>query len=238
MSRTTRTSSPDTEDYFDYEVIEEGEVEGLQLAANQAPDENPRQRLALIGAFVMLAVVLGAIIWLLLAKSPTSGTVGTSGSQNAYPISTVSIGGLDVGPKVGSLAPDFELTDINTGKPVKLSSLRGKPVWLNYFATWCPPCKAELPDMKREYAKYKDKGLVVVGIDMREDPAQVKGFTSSNGYNWTFVIDTDGQVTDRYFVYSIPTHLFIGEDGVIKSVGIGALTPNAMETNISKIIGQ
>ncbi len=90
--------------------------------------------------------------------------------------------------------------------------------------------------MKQVYAKYKDQGLVIVGVDMREKAEEVKQFTGSNGYDWTFVIDSDGQVTDRYFVSGIPSHYFIGKDGVIKSIRVGEMTQGDMEESVLKII--
>lgn len=138
--------------------------------------------------------------------------------------------------KAGSPAPDFELAEVTTGEPVSLSSLRGRPVWINFWATWCPPCKAELPRMKQVYDKYKDKGLVIIGIDMQEDPSQIKQFVESNKYDWTFVVDTDGQVTNRYFTAGIPSHVFIDANGVVQAANIGDLQAPAMEELLGKII--
>lgn len=256
MSRSAHSNLMDRDDGFDYEESGGGEHEDADYAdqpveyeeqgeqgeqkdqrARPASGWLPRartNRLVLLFGLVMLVLLLAAAIWLLDGRS-------TGESRNTYPISgtgVTGISGLDAGPRVGAPAPDFELTDIGTGKVVKLSSLRGRPVWLNYFATWCPPCKAELPDIKRAYARHKDEGLVIIGIDMREDPAQVKAFTGSNGYDWTFVVDTDGKVADRYFVYGIPTHIFIDKEGVIRAVSVGGLTPDAMEQNVSMIVGR
>ncbi|HEX8598639.1 MAG TPA: redoxin domain-containing protein [Chloroflexia bacterium] len=137
---------------------------------------------------------------------------------------------------VGAVAPDFELTDVSTGEPVKLSSLRGRPVWLNFWATWCPPCKEELPRMQEVYSGYKAEGLAIVGIDMRENPADVREFVKSKGYHWTFVVDTDGVVTNRYFTAGIPTHVFVDAEGVIQAIHIGELDSGMMEEFLSKIV--
>ncbi len=170
---------------------------------------------------------LGAAILVLLAL-PAAG---------AWLLSAGRAGGtLPTGPRVGSFAPDFTLSDVQTGKPVQLSSLRGKPVWLNFWATWCPPCKAELPIMQEKYEKYRDRGLSIVGIDMREDPAQVKQFTTKQAYKWFFVVDTDGAVTNRYFTEGIPTHLFVDAEGVIQAINVGELTSSTMEVFLGKII--
>ncbi len=195
------------------------------------------RKLALLGLVLTLVLVSSIAVWLL--KEGTSTTTGTGEQAGAsYPITSAGadITGLGTGPKVGQLAPDFVLKDVYTGQPIRLSSLRGKPVWINFWASWCPPCKAELPDMKQVYARYEGKGLVLFGIDMQEDPAVVKQFTSDNGYKWDIAVDSDGHVTNTYYVFSIPTHIFVDSDGVIKSIQIGALTQAMMEERLSKII--
>lgn len=249
MNTKMHDNPVDMDDEFDYEEIE-GEPQESGGAGDPAQrndqtslDSSPgtvnvhsRRRILVSGLLIVVVVLLtGATIWLLSGR-----TLNSADALKAYPVfGTRASGPSGPGgePKVGGLAPDFELTDVSTGKPVRLSSLRGRPVWLNYFATWCPPCKDELPIMKQEYARHKDTGLTIVGIDMREDPGQVKAFTESNGYDWTFVVDTDGKVTDRYFVYGIPTHLFIDKEGIIKAVSVGGLTLDAMKQNIATIVG-
>lgn len=138
--------------------------------------------------------------------------------------------------RVGSQAPDFDLTDVGTGQSVKLSALRGRPVWINFWATWCPSCKTELPRMQAKYSKYKDQGLVVVGVDEREDPGQVRDYIRENKYGWTFVVDQDGAVTNRYLVGGIPEHVFVGADGIVRVIQIGELSDESMEEALAKIL--
>lgn len=126
-------------------------------------------------------------------------------------------------PKVGSRAPDFELVDLNTGQPVTLSSLKGKPVWINFWATWCPPCKEEMPIMQKLYDEYKDKGLVILGVDVQEKESDVSPYIKEGGYSWTFVIDTTGKITDSYYVGGLPSHYFVDKDGTIQAIIIGGL---------------
>jgi thiol-disulfide isomerase/thioredoxin len=197
-----------------------------------------RRQLTLLGSALALALLFSMAVWLfqvwsLASTGSTGEPVGTS-----YPITSAGadITGLGTGPKVGQLAPDFALNDVHTGRPIRLSSLRGKPVWINFWASWCPPCKAELPDMKQVYARYEAKGLVLLGVDMQEDPAVVKPFASDNGYTWNIAVDSDGSVTNTYYVFSIPSHIFVGGDGVIKSIQIGTMTQAMMEEHLSKIM--
>jgi cytochrome c biogenesis protein CcmG/thiol:disulfide interchange protein DsbE len=138
--------------------------------------------------------------------------------------------------EVGALAPDFELTNVNTGQSVTLSSFRGRPVWVNFWATWCPPCKAELPIIKQKYDKYKGQGLAIIGIDMQENPNQVRDYIKSNGYDWTFVVDSDGKITNRFFTEGIPNLVFIDAKGVVQAVHVGDLDGRAMEELLGKVI--
>lgn len=126
--------------------------------------------------------------------------------------------------QVGSIAPDFELKDINTGQTVRLSELRGRPVWINFWATWCPPCAHEMPAMQTLYDQHRDSGLVVLGVDVQESEAAVRTFTARGKFDWTFLIDPDGKVVDRYMVGGLPTHFFIDKDGVIRAIYAGALS--------------
>jgi thiol-disulfide isomerase/thioredoxin len=90
--------------------------------------------------------------------------------------------------------------------------------------------------MKETYAKYRGGGLAIVGIDVREDPDEVREFTQSNGYDWTFVVDQDGTVTNRYLTSGIPTHLLVDAGGVIQAVHVGELQESAMEELLQRIL--
>lgn len=188
--------------------------------------------LALVGSLLALVLVAGAVVGLVNSRN-------SANSLNSYSVvnSNAGAGNLDTAPRVGALAPDFTLQDVD-GKTVKLSSYRGKPVWVNFWASWCPPCKAEMPYMKQKYAKYKDQGLVILGVDLREDAPTVKQFVTSNGYDWTFPMDVDGNVAQQYYVSAIPTHVFVGTDGVIKSMQIGGIPEGLMEQRLATILGK
>ncbi|MEA2574520.1 MAG: hypothetical protein QOH93_1818 [Chloroflexia bacterium] len=136
------------------------------------------------------------------------------------------VGTTQIRAQLGSLAPDFELRDINTGKMVKLSELRGRPVWVNFWATWCPPCAEEMPEMQKLYNQYKQSDLALLGVDVQENEEAVRKFTGGR-FNWTFLLDTDGKVVDRYLVGGLPTHFFIDKDGIIRAIYMGALSPDS-----------
>ncbi len=135
-------------------------------------------------------------------------------------------------PKVGEMAPDFTLPDLD-GNQVSLLDLRGKIVFLNFWATWCPPCRAEMPEMEIIYQEYKDMGLAVIGIDIQESEDEVRSFIEEAGYSWTFLLDTTGKVTVMYQVSGIPTSYFIDEDGIIRAINIGAMSRATMDVNLA-----
>ncbi len=137
--------------------------------------------------------------------------------------------------QVGSVAPDFELKDINTGQVVKLSELRGRPVWVNFWATWCPPCAEEMPEMQKLYDQYRHSGLALLGVDVQETETAVRLFTARGNFDWAFLLDADGKVVDRYMVGGLPSHFFIDESGVIRAIYVGALSPASDMSHDTKV---
>lgn len=138
------------------------------------------------------------------------------------------------GPRVGLFAPDFSALDLE-GQPVQLSALRGRPVWINFWTTWCPACKAEMPDMETLYQRYQAQGLVILGIDLQEDPAVVRAWVRDR-YHWRFVIDARGTLANQYRVEGLPTHAFVDRAGVIRDYTIGQLRPAQMEAKLALIL--
>lgn len=132
-------------------------------------------------------------------------------------------GNLSTGARVGSLAPDFTLTDALTGESVSLASLRGKPVWINFWATWCPPCREEMPEMQQFYEKYHAQGVAIVGVNVQESDSQVREYVKEGAFTWTFVLDAEGSVTDRYLVGGLPSHFFVDAEGVVQAIHMGGL---------------
>ncbi len=132
-------------------------------------------------------------------------------------------------PEVNRLAPDFTLVDLE-GNQVTLSDFRGKAVFVNFWATWCPACRAEMPEIEAVYQEYKDKDVVVIGVDIMEAEDVVRQFVEQGGYNWIFILDATGAVSNDYNIAAIPTSFFIDREGVIQAVSIGAMTKRAMET--------
>ena len=134
----------------------------------------------------------------------------------------LTIGALPPAPAVGHPAPDFTLTTV-TGSTVVLSELRGTPVVLNFWATWCPPCRAELPEMQAASQRLAGQ-VAIVGVDQAEAPADVQAFAAKLGLTYALPLDTDAGVSRLYAVRSLPTTFFIDRAGTIRQIQIGAVT--------------
>ncbi|QRG68831.1 peroxiredoxin family protein [Brevibacillus choshinensis] len=140
-----------------------------------------------------------------------------------------------VGIQKGNIAPDFELLTVE-GKPVKLSDLRGQKVIVNLWATWCPPCRAEIPDMQAFYEANKQKGVVILGVNLtatENSVDDVAAFMKAYGMTFPVAMDVDKEVANRYQAISIPTSYMIDSKGVIREKFIGPMDQEQMEKFVS-----
>jgi thiol-disulfide isomerase/thioredoxin len=200
--------------------------------------EPPARRQGLIGPFTgrqLLTVVVVIIVAagaLSLATRPIA-----PGPDNAtpLPVSTPFIVGPAVeGLRPGDLAPELEavtaagasvaLTDLD-GKAVRLADLRGKVVWLNFWATWCPPCQAETPVLRDMDATYGDQGLEIVGIAVQETTVDdVRAYAQRYELGYRIAFDAAADIFHRYRVYALPTQFFIDPNGRILEVVNGPMS--------------
>jgi len=118
------------------------------------------------------------------------------------------------------VAPDFTITSLD-GREVSLSDMKGKVVFLNFWATWCGPCRSEVRDIQKLYESLKHKDFTVMAIDIREDAATVKKFMKKNSINFPVYIDRTGEIAMRYSVRGIPTTYIINPEGEVVGVAIG-----------------
>ena len=138
--------------------------------------------------------------------------------------------------RVGEPAPDFRLENLD-GQSISLSDFRGKPILLNFWATWCPPCVAEMPYLQQVYEEWSGKGLVVLAVNIGENPTEVKRFLQAHDLSLPVLLDTEENTAEKYNITGIPASFFIDSDGIIQQKIIGAF-PNkgAIETHLIKIV--
>ncbi len=138
-------------------------------------------------------------------------------------------------PIVGRPAPDFTLPALD-GSSMQLGGLRGKPVVVNFFATWCGPCRFELPTFQALADKEAGRGLTFLLVDLQEDAASVRAFLEELKVNLPTVLDETGEVTKLYRVRGLPATYFVGRDGYIHAVQLGVLDERLLVAGIEKII--
>ncbi|HRN50513.1 MAG TPA: TlpA disulfide reductase family protein [Anaerolineales bacterium] len=134
-------------------------------------------------------------------------------------------------PVVGSPAPDFVLNNLQ-GEPVRLSELRGQPVLLNFWATWCGPCRQEMPTIQ---ARYNQGGFAVLAVDFAESRQQVQGFLDEIGVDLPVLLDSDGSVQELYRVRGYPSTFFIDAQGIIRFFHIGELSAADIDTYLRQM---
>jgi peroxiredoxin len=135
-------------------------------------------------------------------------------------------------PQAGKPAPAFSLPSPG-GKPVSLDSLKGKPLYVNFFASWCGPCNAEAPSIGKLRAQYAKRGLQVLGIDELDAPGQGVAFQKKYGNPYGLVaIDDNGAIGKMYGAVAMPVHVFIDRRGIVKTYRLGEMNPGEIESAI------
>jgi cytochrome c biogenesis protein CcmG, thiol:disulfide interchange protein DsbE len=140
----------------------------------------------------------------------------------------------DTVARVGQPAPDWTETAIPDGQ-LSMASLRGHPVYLNFFATWCPPCNEEAPALNALQKRYASKGLRVIGVDVLESAKKAEEFRSQHSLVYSEVVDS-GTLRDQYNINGLPVHVFIDRSGVVRSIVVGELSPTDMRDDVLKIL--
>ena len=126
-------------------------------------------------------------------------------------------------PKIGGPAPNFTLRRLEGGGTLELASLRGHPVVLNFWASWCVPCKAEAATLQREWMQYRKQGIVFVGVDYHDVASDARTFLAHHGITYPTVQDGSGKVGDRYGITGVPETFFVDRKG--RLVGVHVLGP-------------
>ncbi len=147
-----------------------------------------------------------------------------------------SIDSVQSGPRVGQRAPDFELKNLD-GQTISLEDLRGKAVLLNFWATWCGPCRGEMPYLEEIYQEWSDEKLLLLAINIGESSSQAKDFLQSNNLSLPVLLDIRQAVAEQYNITAIPTTFFIDKDGIIQDKVVGSFRDKeTIESYIFKIV--
>ena len=138
---------------------------------------------------------------------------------------------------IGKPISDFSLTDIN-GVTHKISDYKGRPVLINAWATWCPPCRAEMPDLHAFYLKHQAEGFEMLAINSGESPSVVASFIQQMGFTFPALVDQSKAVLNGLGIDGLPTSILVGRDGTVKYIHVGGLTPEMINTQLAALITQ
>jgi peroxiredoxin len=200
-----------------------------QPVANQPEVNQPKQKINPVILLFLIFPLMGIIVGFSVARE-RAGTAVT-------PVPVV-VGYTPERGLIGSTAPDLSLKTPN-GDTVKLSSLRGQWVFLNFWATWCPPCQQEMPTFQRllngEFGAVKGK-LTVLAIDQLETPDQVKRFLNERKLSIPTVIDSDVTATRLYGVVQLPITFVIDPKGIVRYEQLGEMTPELLKAYLKEIL--
>lgn len=144
---------------------------------------------------------------------------------------------LPIGLNVGERVPDFTVNDLE-GNPISLSDFHGKKVLLNFWASWCPPCRAEMPYMERIYQEYKKDDIAIVAVNMlttEKSIDDVHQFIEDFELSFPIPVDEEGELGETFEIMSYPTSYFIDSDGVIRSKMIGTMDEEYMIKELQKL---
>lgn len=178
----------------------------------------PQSRFA--WSLYLVATLLLGSAWILHSREPVEALNATGSDRTA--------------PVVGYHAPDFTVPTLS-GEPFTLSDRRGQPVVMNFWATWCPPCRAEIPFFLEAARKYNGQ-VAVVGVDDGEPAGVVSSFASDLGMTYPIPLDEDSAVSRQYRVNSLPTTFFIDREGIIQHIHIGIISNAVLEERISELL--
>lgn len=135
----------------------------------------------------------------------------------------------------GQPAPVFTAHSL-TNQQITLSDYQGDVVLVNFWATWCPPCKAEMPDLNAFYEAHKEEGFTVLAVNAYEDESLVRPFIEANGFTFPVLLDPDGIITDYYKVRSYPTSIIIDRTGTVRHIQIGLIFPEQLDSYILPLL--
>ncbi|OGO51044.1 MAG: hypothetical protein A2Z32_06305 [Chloroflexi bacterium RBG_16_69_14] len=206
-------------------------------------------RLSIVAGLVVGVAVAGLVLGGILAFTPdppprstpapsmTVASASPTGLASPGPTSTPvpSASVVDAPFHVGQPAPPLSVPQVGGGT-IDLANLRGKPVWINFMATWCPSCQDEFPLMSGFAARYASTGLVVIAVDVREDEGAVAAFAEQLGATFPLGLDTDGKAASTWDAIALPVHFWIDAEGIVRDGALGGIGPDVMAEGLKTIL--
>lgn len=218
-------------------------VEDRQGAGPPEVEEEPQRRRTWRGPWrslvfpLLVVAAIAAVIWWLEYR-PDSGSSTGAGDVRYGPVelsAALLTPGMDVSPREGNLAPDFLLETLE-GDEIRLSDLRGEGVIVNMWATWCPPCRREMPQFVAAYDRYREQGLEIVAVNVQESESVIRPFVDDFGVDFPVALDRRGDVSEEYRVIGLPTTYFIDREGVVRDVFEGPFLEELQDTQVQGAI--
>jgi len=169
----------------------------------------------------LVAIVGG--LWISTSAAPAAATTG----------------GRIPSPRQGFLAPDFDLDRMTQDGHQQLSSLRGQVVIVNFWASWCPPCRAEMPDLQRTYDAYHDQGLEILAVNATSQDSEqaARDFAEEYGLDFSILLDRDGLASNLYLTRALPSTYFIDRQGVIQKVIVGGpMSATTLQSTVESLL--
>jgi thiol-disulfide isomerase/thioredoxin len=198
----------------------------------------------LVAGVAVAALVFGGIV----AIAPDTAPLSTAApsfvlaSARPSPIGSIPPSGTPGGPSpslgpfhIGQPAPALVVPQAGGGT-IDLANLKGKPVWINFMATWCPSCQDEFPLMNGFATRYAANGLVVIAIDVKEEEGAVVAFAEELDATFPLGLDADGIAADTWDAVALPVHFWIDAEGIVRDGALGGIGPDVMAAGLKKIM--
>ncbi len=202
-------------------------------------DQKAQNRPIIVIASVIVIAVMAYIVFTAVRPDPAAEPVLESADFGTLNDEVASIPDGYGGVEVGDVAPDFRVNTLDE-TTVMLSDYAGKPVMINFWATWCAPCRLEMPEMQKAFEAYQDDGFVILALNQDESAETVKQFFYDEmGLTFTPLLDENSRVAAEYGVHGVfPSSLFINADGIVTARHFGVITEGQLSQYLADILPQ